>query len=108
LGDKAFGNALPVLDTMFQLEYPALQSWKFEPDNAKSLSIPILSVTGTDSPEFFKQVHSLLCSWFPNLESLVVEDTSHMLHIQRPESVAIGLASFFAKHPMNGNKGNSN
>lgn len=101
IGNKAFDEALTVLDTMFQLEYPALQSWKFDPTDAKSLSMPVLSVTGTNSPEFFKQVHSLLHSWFPHLESLVIQDTNHLLHIQKPESVAKGLASFFVKHPMN-------
>ena len=63
--------------------------------------MPILSVTGTDSAVFFKQVHSLLQSWFPHLETLVIQNTSHILHIQRPESVAKGLTSFFATHPAN-------
>lgn len=98
LGNKIFDTAISILDTMFQVEFPALQSWKFDPNDAKSLSMPVLSVNGTDSPIFFKEVHSLLQSWFPHLETLTLPNTSHMLHIQYPELVAQGLNSFFARH----------
>lgn len=103
LGHDAFDNALNVLDTIYQLEFPALQTWKFDPEVTKSLSMPVLSVTGTDSPSFFQQVHSLLQSWLPHSETLLVPNTSHMLHMQNPELVAKGLESFFSRHPMNHN-----
>lgn len=99
LGSNAFDTALSILDTMFQVEFPALQSWKFNPNDAKALSIPVLSVNGSESPTFFKEVTSLLLSWFPHLETLTIP-TSHILHMQEPELVAEGLNSFFAKHPI--------
>jgi hypothetical protein len=30
----------------------------------------------------------------------VVEGVAHLLHLQRPEPVARGLAAFFARHPI--------
>ena len=100
LGDKAFDKALSILDTIFQLEFPALLKWKFVPENAKSMLMPILSVRGTDSSIFFKQVNLLLQSWFPHLETLDVPNASHILHIQDPDLVAKGLGSFFSRHPI--------
>lgn len=97
LGSTAFDSALSNVDTMFKIEYPALLSWKFNPDKAKSLSIPVLSIEGTDSASFFKQVHTLLESWFPNLETTLIQNVSHMLHMQDPVSVANGLSTFFSK-----------
>lgn len=99
LGNKAFDKALSILDTMFQLEFPALLNWKFDPESTQSMLMPILSVRGTDSSVFFQQIHYLLQSWFPHLETLVVPNTSHILHMQRPDLVAKGLELFFSKHP---------
>ncbi|HEX6379416.1 MAG TPA: alpha/beta hydrolase, partial [Nitrososphaeraceae archaeon] len=98
LGSKAFDNALSILDTMFQLEFPALLKWKFDPKNTKSMIMPILSVRGTDSSIFFQQIHLLLQSWFPHLETLVIPNCSHILHMQSPDLVANGLESFFSMH----------
>lgn len=98
LGRNAFDNALSILDTMFQLEFPALLKWKLDPNDAKSMLMPILSVRGTDSSLFFRQIHLLLQSWFPHLETLVIPRTSHILHMQSPDLVADGLGSFFSKH----------
>ena len=100
LGDKAFDKALSILDTMFQLEFPALLKWRFDPENAKSMLMPILSVRGTDSSIFFKQVNLLLQSWFLHLETLDVPNASHILHMQDPDLVAKGLRSFFSRHPI--------
>ena len=98
LGSKTFDNALSILDTMFQLEFPALLKWKFDSQNAKSMFMPILSVKGTDSCIFFQQIHLLLQSWFPHLETFVIPNTSHILHMQSPDLVAKGLGSFFSEH----------
>ena len=100
LGNEAFDDALLILDTLYKVEFPALQSWKFDPTNVKTLSIPVLSVAGGDSPRFFKDVHYLLHTWFPHLEILSIPNTSHILHMQEPELVAKGLSSFLAKHPV--------
>ncbi len=101
LGSKALEVALSDLDTIFLLEYPALRSWKFGPEDAKRLSLPILSVKGADSPSLFQEVHSVLSSWFPHLETLDVPNTNHMLHIKSPKIVAEGLSDFFTQHPYN-------
>lgn len=38
LGNKAFDDALKILDTLYQVEFPALQSWKFDPNSTKALT----------------------------------------------------------------------
>jgi pimeloyl-ACP methyl ester carboxylesterase len=105
LGNKAFDDALLILDTLYKVEFPALQSWKFDLNNVKTISKPVLSVEGGDSPSFFKDVHSLLHTWFPHLETLVVPNTSHILHMQEPELVANGLNYFFTKHHLENKRG---
>lgn len=97
LGNKAFERALSSVDTIFQVEYPALLSWQFNPNDAKSLSMPILSIEGTDSASFFKQIHGLLESWFPHLETTLIQDASHILHMQDPKSVGNALYNFLSK-----------
>ena len=42
LGNNAFNIALSIIDTLFQVEFPALQSWKFDPSYVKTITMPIL------------------------------------------------------------------
>jgi putative transposase len=39
-------------------------------------------------------------SWFPRVEELTVEGVGHLLHAQRPEPVARGIAEFLGRHPI--------
>ena len=80
---------------------PALQAWQFGPDQAAAISQPVLSVVGTDSERLFLDGHELLHSWFPQIEDCRIEDVAHLLHMQRPEPVARGLAGFLGRHSMN-------
>jgi hypothetical protein len=60
----------------------------------------MLSVLGTETERWFVDSHELLHSWFPQLEDCRIEGVAHLLHIQRPEPVARGVAEFFARHPI--------
>ena len=40
----------------------------------------------------------MLRSWFPESEEVVIEGVGHLLHLERPEPVAAGIAAFFARH----------
>lgn len=69
-------------------------------EQAASISQPVLSVLGTETQRWFVDSHELLHSWFPQVEDCRIEGVAHLLHMQRPEPVARGVAEFFARHPM--------
>jgi pimeloyl-ACP methyl ester carboxylesterase len=69
---------------------------------AATISRPVLSVLGADTNSWFVDGHELLHSWFPQVEECRIDGVAHLLHMQRPEPVARGLAEFFAGHPMAG------
>ena len=92
--------AMTNVDNFFGSYLPALQAWQFGPDQAAVISPPMLSVLGTRSEQWFADSHELLHTWFPQVEDCRIEGVAHLLHMQRPEPVARGLAGFFARHPM--------
>ncbi len=95
---QAIGDA----DNFFGSYLPSLSTWQFGPEQAASISQPILSVLGTETDPWFIDSHELLHSWFPQVEDYRIKGVGHLLHMQRPEPVARGIAEFFARHPMAG------
>jgi pimeloyl-ACP methyl ester carboxylesterase len=93
-------QAIRDADTFFGIELPALSAWKFGPEQAARISQPVLSVRGADTERLWVEVADLLRSWFPQVEDLTVESVGHLLHMQRPEPVARGVAAFLGRHPM--------
>ena len=93
-------QAMKDADTFFDSYLPALNAWQFGPEQAAAIGQPVLSVLGTETERLFVEGHELLHAWFPHLEDCTIEDVAHLLHIQRPERVALGVAEFFARHPM--------
>lgn len=93
-------RAMKDADNLFESYLPALQTWEFGPMHAVSISQPVLSVLGTDTEQLFVDSDALLHTWFPQLENCRIEGVAHLLHIQRPEPVARGVAEFFARRPM--------
>ena len=94
----AIEQAVADADTFFA-EQPALLEWKFGPEEAAKIKQPVLSVLGTRSAPLFHEGRTVLHAWFPQAENLDV-NTTHMLQIEDPASVADGLAAFFARHPI--------
>lgn len=90
--------ALKDSDNFFGSYLPALNAWQFGDKQAGAISQPVLSVLGTNTERWFVDSHALLHTWFPQAEDCLIEDVGHLLHIQRPEPVARGLAEFFARH----------
>jgi pimeloyl-ACP methyl ester carboxylesterase len=88
------------VDTLFGVELPAVGAWTFGLKQARSISQPVLSVSGSETDRLWLEVADLLRSWFPQIEELCVSGVGHLLHIQEPEPVARGLAGFFARHPV--------
>jgi pimeloyl-ACP methyl ester carboxylesterase len=102
LDERVPGGADRVLeeaDFFFGSDLPALGTWMFGPEQAATLSQPVLSVLGTKSEPLFVEGAELLRSWFPQIDELTLEGTGHLLHLQRPAPAAEGLAEFFGHHP---------
>jgi pimeloyl-ACP methyl ester carboxylesterase len=95
-------KAVTDADTFFGSYLPSLGAWQFGPDQAAVITQPVLSVVGTETERLFAESHELLQSWFPQLESCTIEGVAHLLHLQRPEPVAQGIAQFLARHPITG------
>jgi pimeloyl-ACP methyl ester carboxylesterase len=94
-------QAVQDADTFFCSYLPALNAWQFGPQQAQAIAQPVLSVLGTDTDRLFVEGHELLRTWFPQLEECTIENVAHLLHIQDPAPVAQGVATFFARHPLN-------
>jgi pimeloyl-ACP methyl ester carboxylesterase len=95
-------QAMKDADNFFESYLPALQAWQFGPDQAASISQPILSVLGTETEQLFVESDALLHSWFSQVEDCRIGGVAHLLHMQRPEPVVRGVAEFFARHPIAG------
>jgi pimeloyl-ACP methyl ester carboxylesterase len=95
-------QALQDVDNFFGSYLPALTAWQFGSDQAARITQPVLSVLGTETHQWFVDSDELLHSWVPQIEDCTIEGVAHLLHIQRPEPVARGVADFLARHPMAG------
>ena len=100
----ALAQTIGDADTFFGVELPALAGWKFGAEDAAAIHQPILSVIGSETEPLWIDVAELLRGWFSQLEELTVAGVGHLLQMQNPEPVALGLAAFFARHPINANK----
>ena len=93
-------QAIRDADNFFGSYLPALSAWEFGAEDAAMIRQPVLSVAGTKSEQLFVDSNEVLRSWLTQLETCTVLDVAHLLHIERPEPVARGLAAFFGAHPM--------
>ena len=93
-------RAMNDADNFFGSYLPALNAWRFGSGQAAAITQPIASVLGTESDRLFSESHDLLHSWFSQVEDCSIQGVAHLLHLQRPEPVARGVAEFLARHPM--------
>jgi uncharacterized protein (TIGR02118 family) len=90
-------------DTFFQTELPALKTWRFGAEEARSITQPVLTVWGADSDTVaptFNEGIALLRQWLPQAELLAVPEATHGLPFMNPGGLAVGLTAFFARHPL--------
>jgi pimeloyl-ACP methyl ester carboxylesterase len=85
-------------DTFFGVELPALTEWEFGPRQAAAIERPVLSVLGSETLLLWVEVAEFLRSYLPQVEELTVDGVGHLLHIQRPEPVARGMAEFLERN----------
>jgi pimeloyl-ACP methyl ester carboxylesterase len=99
----AFNQGVVDSDTFFAQELSAVQRWQFTKEDAARITQPALAIVGERSlamSPIWQERHRLLLAWLPNVEGLVLSDTSHLLQVQNPRGVADALASFFSRHSM--------
>ena len=100
----ATADALRDADTFFGIELPALTRWAFDARLAAAITQPALSVVGAETRPLWVEIAELLRSYLPRVEECRIEGVGHLLHIQRPEPVARGIAQFLAGHGMSSNR----
>ncbi len=100
----AVAQAVEDADTFFGVELPALTEWEFGPEQAAAISRPVLSVLGSQTQPLWLEVADFLRSSLPQVEELTIEGVGHLLHIQRPEPVARGMAKFLQRNAIAGDQ----
>ncbi len=96
-------NAQTVKDapTAIGVEAPSLQTWTLGPNDIARITCPVLSVVHVDQyVPIFQQVHEGLMQSLPQCEALVIPNTTHLLQIAQPRTVAEGVAGFLERNPM--------
>ena len=99
----AFAQAVTDADTFFRIELPALEEWSFTQADAGRITQPVLAVLGGDSHTLWPgwaEVHELVLAWLPQAEAFVLNGATHGLQMIDPKGMAVGLADFFAHHPL--------
>lgn len=96
----AVSRAEAAVDTFFGVDMPSLQAWALGNELAGKLTQPILSVVGTESPPFRFEGRQLLHEWFGQVEDFDLQNANHLLQMQNPGGMAIGLNAFFRRHPI--------
>jgi pimeloyl-ACP methyl ester carboxylesterase len=96
----ALEQAVADADAFFAQELPALQGWSFMQEDAVRIPQPVLAVLGENTAPSFPERLQLLRSWLPNVEPFHLPGATHLLHLQNPQGMAEGLASFYARHPL--------
>jgi pimeloyl-ACP methyl ester carboxylesterase len=97
-------DTLKDADTFFGVELPGLMQWTFDAKTAAAISQPALSVLGTETQPLWLEIAELLRSSLPSVEECRIEGVGHLLHIQRPEPVARGIARFLERHRMSADR----
>lgn len=96
-----WNQAIADLDTVFQIELPAIQQWQFTREDAARIEPPALSVVGAESGSvigIFPEAHRLMLEWLPNVEEYVLPGATHLLQMMNPQDLAAATAVFCARH----------
>jgi pimeloyl-ACP methyl ester carboxylesterase len=86
--------------TFFEVEFPALQEWVFDSDQASRISEPVLSVIGSESGPLFEANKQNFQSLIPHTEEVMVSGVNHLMQMQDSKAVAAPIAEFLSRHPL--------
>ena len=98
----AVAQAIKDADTFFGIELPALTEWAFGPEQPAGIHQPVLSVLGTQTQPLWVEVADFLRPSLPHVEDCTIDGVGHLLHIQRPPTVARAMAEFLGSNSMAG------
>jgi pimeloyl-ACP methyl ester carboxylesterase len=96
------------VDTVFQVDFPAISNWGFRMSAASGIrkpEMPVLAAMGLDSEAAmpgFRETQRFLMQWLPQAERLGVMNATHGMQSMNPVAVAQGAHAFLQKHPMTG------
>jgi pimeloyl-ACP methyl ester carboxylesterase len=99
----AYDLAAADTDTFFLVEGPAIDQWRFGPDEAARVTQPVLLVLGTDSDAvtpMFGEMNAALSQWLPRAESAELPGATHALQMMNPVGTAELLAGFLARNSL--------
>jgi len=97
----AFARALADAPAFFEQEMPAVRAWQFGEAEARRIRAPTLAVTGGDSGKVsanWPARQAFLLQHLPHVEGYVLDDSSHMLALEQPRTLAARLLEFFSSH----------
>ena len=98
----AVAQAIADADTFFGIELPALTDWTFGAEEAATIHQPVLSVLGSETQPLWVEVAEFLRCALPQVDECTIDGAGHLLHVQRPEPVARGMAEFLDRYPIGG------
>jgi pimeloyl-ACP methyl ester carboxylesterase len=84
--------------TFFDTDLPALLSWRFDAEDARRISCPVLQISGSDSGPWFAEVRDLILAWLPQTEDVLLTGADHSLALTHTPQVADALADFLGRH----------
>lgn len=96
----ALEQSLRDTDTYFGVEAPAHEAWRFGPEEACRIRAPVLFVRGSRSSALYEECYEQIRNWLPQTERAVLDDATHLLHIQQPAGAARILLDFLGRHPL--------
>ena len=88
-------DRVPVADNFFGSYLPALNAWPFGYPAGGRLPRAVLSVLGTETDRGSRTATTCSTPGSPQVEDGRIEGVAHLLHVQRPEPVARGIAEFW-------------
>lgn len=94
-----YEQAVSDADTFFGAEFPTFPMWSFTREDAARITQPVLSVMGANSDQaagvpLYSEIHARVQEWFPNSRPFVLSRARHLLQVENPHDMAIGLADF--------------
>lgn len=95
----ALDQAAADADAFFTGELPAVGEWTFTKEDAARIKQPVLSVLGANSDAavglpVFGQIHERVLEWMPQAKPFVLPRAAHLLQVENPHDMALGLAAF--------------
>jgi pimeloyl-ACP methyl ester carboxylesterase len=100
LGPAAMTRAIADAETFLAYEWPALDLWHFSQALALRLTNPMLSIVGGATAPPLAESHELLMHWYSKAEEFEIPEATHALPLMCPQEIAVAVALFYARHPL--------